>query len=115
LQSNCKECSEPYEPDLREIEWLKKSGIAPENYAGLSQGRGCSHCDDTGYSGELSVYELLEVTSELSESVMGSNTADFVRLATQVMQGKTMLSQALVKMQQGETSLSEVMRCAELT
>ena len=115
LRGVCKECSEPYEPDAQETEWLKNTGMVPKNYAGLSRGQGCSHCDDTGYSGERVVYELLEVTSELNESVMGSDIADFVRIATQVMQGKTMLSQALVKMQQGETSLAEVMRCAELT
>lgn len=115
LRQVCAHCAERYVPNPEEKQWLQRAGIAADQCDGVMQGRGCTHCHGSGYRGQLAVYELLEMRYELTDAAIGGNLAEVMRVAKQVMQGKTMLAQALTEMQQGKTSLSEVMRCAQLS
>ncbi len=62
LRRVCDSCSEPHNPTPQEIEWLEHEGIHRDRWGTMLHGRGCSHCNGTGYRGRLGVYEMLEMT-----------------------------------------------------
>ena len=109
LRTVCVSCSEPYTPKPQEAEWLRVEGVTPEQYSGLQHGRGCSHCNGTGYRGRTGVYEMLEMSREMVEAAH-DNATHFMQVATKHMRGKTILSRALEQMKQGRTTIAEVMR-----
>ena len=70
----CDHCQEEYQPDEQEKSWLTSMD---ENALSASflRGRGCHHCNNTGYSGRIGIYELLEM-DEAMIAAMRRNSAD---------------------------------------
>ncbi len=110
LRRVCESCSEAHLPTPQESEWLRVESVPPEQWAGLLHGRGCSHCNGTGYRGRLGVYEMLEMNREMVEAAGHDSATHFMQVAEKHMQGKTVLDHALQQMKQGHTTVAEVMR-----
>lgn len=110
LRRVCESCAEPYALSPQEYEWLEVEGMDPESCGGLKRGRGCSHCNGTGYHGRMGVYEMLEMGRELVEAAAHDSATHFIQVARDHMKGHTLLDHALVMMQQGRTTIDEVMR-----
>ena len=110
LRRVCESCSEAHIPSPQESVWLKSEKVPPEQWGGLLHGRGCSHCNGTGYRGRMGVYEMLEMGHEMIEAAAHESNTHFTQLAQQHMHGKTILDHALAEMKLGHTSVSEVMR-----
>jgi MSHA biogenesis protein MshE len=110
LRRVCESCGEKHIPSPQEGEWLKSEGVPPEQWGGLMHGRGCSHCNGTGYRGRMGVYELLEMNREMVEVAAHDNAAHFMQVAHQHMRGKTVMDHAMQEMKQGHTTVAEVMR-----
>jgi MSHA biogenesis protein MshE len=106
----CESCSEPHTPSVHEIEWLDNEGINSSNWGNLLQGRGCSHCNGSGYHGRMAVYEMLEMTQAIAEAAAHEKSTHFADVARAHLKGKTLLDYALSQMKLGVTSVSEVMR-----
>jgi len=85
-------------------------GVSPEQWGGLLQGRGCAHCNGTGYYGRTGVYEMLEMSGDLVEAATSDDVNHFMKIAHKHMRGQTLLDHALAEMKQGHTTVSEVMR-----
>lgn len=110
LRRICESCIEPHQPSTQEREWLRAEGVAEDTLAGLTHGRGCSHCNGTGYHGRMGVYEMLEMSKEMAEAAAHDSVNHFMQAAAQYMRGKTLLDHAFSQMLQGHTSVAEVMR-----
>jgi MSHA biogenesis protein MshE len=110
LRRVCESCSEQHIPTPQESEWLKSETVLPEQWSGLLHGRGCSHCNGTGYRGRMGVYEMLEMDGKMVEAASRDSTTDFMEVARAHLHGKTILFHALEEMKQGRTTVSEVMR-----
>ncbi|MBI3222440.1 MAG: Flp pilus assembly complex ATPase component TadA [Nitrosomonadales bacterium] len=110
LRCVCDSCSEKHIPSPQEVEWLNAEGVASEQYAGLLHGRGCSHCNGTGYRGRMGVYELLEMNREMVEAAAHESVNHFMQVARGHMQGKTILDNAIAQLCKGRTTVAEVMR-----
>ena len=110
LRRVCESCSETHNPTPQEAEWLAHEGLQREQWGTLLHGRGCTHCNGTGYNGRLGVYEMLEMTQLLVEAATHQDAAQFMQAAQAYMKGKTLLDRALEQMKLGRTSVSEVMR-----
>ena len=110
LRRVCESCSEAHVPTPQEGEWLKVEGVPPDQWGGLLHGRGCSHCNGTGYLGRMGVYEMLEMGRELVEAAGHDSASHFMDVARQHMLGKSILDHALAQMKQGGTTVAEVMR-----
>ena len=109
LRRVCESCSEPYSPTPQEIIWMEMEGLSPEQWNGLKNGRGCSHCNGTGYRGRMGVYEMLEMSRDMVEAAAHESATQFMHVARDHMHGKTMLNHALEEMKQGHTTVFEVM------
>lgn len=110
LRRVCESCAQPYVPTAQEVPWLQAQGVRPEYWGKLKQGRGCSHCNGTGYRGRTGVYEMLEINHAMIEAATHDSSSHFMLAAEQQLKGKTILSRALMQMVQGLTTVSEVMR-----
>jgi len=110
LRRVCGSCSEPHTPTPQEAEWLKAEGVPADELGGLLHGRGCSHCNGTGYRGRMGVYEMLEMGREMVEAAAHDSATHFMDVAHQSIRGKSILDHALREMKQGHTSVAEVMR-----
>ena len=105
----CSDCREPI--DVPE-QVLIELGVPPENCEGFQvmRGAGCRTCNNTGYKGRIAVYEIMVMTDELAEFVLnGASTLELKREA--IRQGmKTLRMSALTKLEEGRTSMEEVVR-----
>jgi MSHA biogenesis protein MshE len=106
----CESCSEPYSPNVQETEWLGNEGLNSGNWGNLLHGRGCSHCNGSGYHGRQAVYEMLEMTQAIADAAGHEKATHFTDVARAHLKGKTLLDYALKKMQAGVTTVAEVMR-----
>ena len=110
LRQICDSCQEKYQPTPQEVEWLEAEGLAAAELPELMHGRGCSHCNGTGYLGRMGIYEMLEMGREMVEAAAHDSVSHFMTVAAEHMRGKTLLDHALLKMRQGLTTVAEVMR-----
>ena len=105
----CESCAASYVPLPGESEWLAHAllqGGAPT----FRKGKGCSHCNGTGYAGRTGVYEMLEMTRPVVEAVHGEDPGVFIEAARSEIGGNTLTAHAAALAAAGKTSLQEAMR-----
>jgi general secretion pathway protein E len=105
-------------PDFSEtIDVLKRDGILRKSQTGLAgvrlyNGKGCTQCQGSGFTGRLGLFEIFEVDEDIRDLIMQRKPASFIR-STAIMKGmKTMFQDGLAKAFMGETTLEEVFRVA---
>ena len=77
----CESCTEPYKLLPGEHEWMSlEIGAEKVDSHKYIKGKGCSHCNGTGYLGRTGVYEMLEMTKAVVEAAPPGNTTVFRRL-----------------------------------
>lgn len=112
LRKICEGCCEPYEVEAQEREWLRiELGDKVDQFQYM-HGRGCSHCNNTGYQGRFGVFEMLEMTAPLVVAANSQDPAEFSRLAHIQMAGRTLQSHAVGHVVNGRTTVAEAMRIA---
>lgn len=109
VRLNCIECAETQEPSAQEQSWLAAMLEKDERLSPM-RGRGCSACNETGYSGRHGVYELLEMDAALTQSAIRSDPTTFAKLARERMKGNSIAHHVLELVRQGRTSLAEALR-----
>ena len=102
----CDKCKTDYDPDPV---MLKELGLT-ETKTRLQKGKGCEHCNHTGYKGRTALIELLSFTPVISAQVMKSiNAGDLKELAK--MEGMISLREIGVqKIINGVTTVEEIYR-----
>lgn len=72
----CPHCKESYEASAYESKIL--TGDA-NNKVYLHRGKGCGHCNNTGYLGRVGVYEIMEVTREHRDAINTTKDANILK------------------------------------
>ncbi len=108
----CEDCKQPHDIPAALRKRLKASGITLP--ARAWRGAGCPHCRNTGYSRRIGVFELMAVTTAAAELI--ATNAPTVQLHAQACRDGmvSMLDDGLAKVEQGITTIEEVLRIAEL-
>jgi MSHA biogenesis protein MshE len=106
----CESCTEPQELKPTEREWLKAELGDTVDSRKYMHGRGCMHCNGTGYLGRTGVYEMLEMTEALTDAVSRHDPAYFVKAAQAQMGGRTLRRHAVALAVSGKTTVAEAMR-----
>ena len=107
LRQNCPQCNEPVEIDA---ELLAESGITdPENYR-FHAGRGCPHCRQTGFKGRRAVAEVLRLTDEIREMIVGRASIRSLKEQAKREGTRFLRDVALQLVKEGHTTLQEVNR-----
>ncbi len=105
----CNECREELKVPPQT---LIDAGMAPDvaNKVQLFHGKGCGNCSETGYKGRIAIYEVMAIGEELKEFILnGASTAQIKREAMRLGM-KSMRQSSLSKLEEGLTTLEEVLR-----
>jgi type IV pilus assembly protein PilB len=104
----CPKCKEPDQPSAHE---MKSSGLTPEQIknATFMRGRGCNHCNHTGYRGRLGIFEMLKMTASMREMTFKREPTQTIRRMARLQGMRTLLEDGLNKATRGVTTLEEVL------
>ncbi len=105
----CPKCKELYTPTPSELQHFD---ITPEQaaHATFARGRGCTHCQHSGYRGRIAVFELMVMNSTLREMTFNREPTQNIRRQARLLGMKTLAEDALDKAMAGITTLAEVER-----
>ncbi|MEN9784253.1 MAG: hypothetical protein RJA24_1596 [Pseudomonadota bacterium] len=110
LRVICESCIEDYEPLPSEHEWLRSElGDSVDQYR-FKRGRGCSHCNGTGFVGRTGVYEMLEMTKSVVEAANQDDVQQFMKVARAQIGRETLRHRAAELAASGRTTPNEAMR-----
>jgi MSHA biogenesis protein MshE len=108
----CNSCKQPDPLTVDGREILKALiGKIDVNWK-FQKGAGCSHCNNTGYKGRVSVHELLEMNFTLANLLRSGNTALFTETALKQENFKPLAINMLDYLLNGVTTLEEMFRMA---
>ena len=110
LRVICENCAEPYRPTPQEVTWLRSELRQGDATPVFRSGRGCTHCNGTGYRGRTGIFEMLEMTGKVVEAANQDDPAVFVRAAREQMAGETLRRDAARLVFAGKTTPQEAMR-----
>jgi len=84
-------------------------GIAPVSAEKIKiyRGKGCEHCNNTGYKGRVAIYEVLDVSPAIKELILKHGSSDDIKRQAIKEGMKTLRMSALTKVALGETSIEE--------
>lgn len=109
----CIYCSEEQLVTDTEKNWIHSIAGEEEKSFGTvvyKKGRGCHRCNNTGYTGRIGVYELLEMNDTLSDALRDNDILSFTRYARVSKNFETLAMCALRLAKEGVTSLDEVFK-----
>ncbi len=107
VRRNCPVCSESYEPDEAFQRFI------PDELRAVAQfrkGTGCDTCAQTGFSGRVSVTEMLTVSENLRDAILEKLPT---RRLQDIAKGDGLLTlwdKGLRRVVQGETTIEEILR-----
>jgi type IV pilus assembly protein PilB len=114
VRTICQRCKQrEYPRDLV----MQEAGLTKEQIATgtFYRGKGCNHCNKSGYKGRLGVYELLNINSKVREMIFRSESTANIR-ALGIKQGMdTLYVDGIRKVLAGITTFEEVYRVAKRT
>jgi MSHA biogenesis protein MshE len=111
----CESCSIVYPPTPPEQAWLRAELGDFVEQAQFFHGRGCSHCNGTGFRGRTGVYELLEMTRAVTDAANHPDPSHFLKVAHAEMNGETLRRHGVQLAVQGRTTIGEAMRISNQT
>lgn len=102
----CSKCGEPYDPPPDEIQQFE---ITDDQLAAarFMRGKGCNHCQHTGFRGRKAVFELMLMNSVLREMTFRSEPTQNIRRQARLFGMKTLVEDAVDKALLGLTTLAE--------
>lgn len=107
----CPKCKEGYKASDYEKNML---GIDKEQDLIIHKGKGCNSCNNTGYSGRLGIYEIMEISREHRELIQKEANMDSIKELS-ISQGTKTLEMACGDLVlKGETTIEELMKVAFL-
>lgn len=106
----CPNCCEPYHltKEYAEQNNLPEEILAPD--AGVSHGRGCSRCSNTGYKGRTSIMEVLLISSTLREMILKSANAREIKEQALTEGFQDLRTNGFARVREGITTIEEVLR-----
>ena len=104
----CPYCRTPFEPTMEErVAYSAEMGDEPPT---LYRGTGCKLCANIGYRGRTGLFEFLVMNEEIRRAMLTKVSADDIK-AEAIEQGMvTMQRDGMLKVREGITSASEVLR-----
>lgn len=85
-------------------------GFNPMEEVEIYEPVGCEHCNDTGFYGRTGIYEMMPVTSTLRNAIAARMSTDEIREVAVKEGMKTLHSEAVRLVLEGETSYHEMIR-----
>ena len=108
LRRICTNCKVPYMPTPAEARLL---GLTPEYLENhqFYKGKGCPKCGQTGYKGRIGIYEIFEISDEISRLIFANEPSTVIREAARRAGMRSLRDDAMRKAEAGITTLEEVL------
>ncbi|MEK6550532.1 MAG: ATPase, T2SS/T4P/T4SS family [Pseudomonadota bacterium] len=107
----CESCSEPYAPPPPLLAVVRaEMGAEAAGKLTFRRGRGCTHCNGTGYHGRIGVFEYLEMDADLVDVLHTGDPVKFSQLARQQKGFRSLRQAAIDLAAQGQTTMDQVVR-----
>jgi len=105
----CPNCKEKIKVDPR---LLEEAGISKDSFPDgiVYKGKGCSHCNQTGYKGRVGLYEVMPISSEIRNMILKGASSDEIGKKAIKDGMKTLRDDGIEKIKQGVTTVEELMR-----
>ncbi len=109
----CAFCRGPYSPSPAVLKEMKLSSA---DLAGLkiSEVRGCEKCSNTGYWGRTGIFEFLRITDDIQRLILGKKDSNLIKEAARKNGLRTLREDGWLKVKQGITTISEVLRVTQV-
>ncbi|MBV8803150.1 MAG: Flp pilus assembly complex ATPase component TadA, partial [Gammaproteobacteria bacterium] len=106
----CQNCIVDTNPTPQQQIWL--SSIEGFHYSGqiFKKGMGCTYCHNTGYKGQIGIFEMLELNTGLGNALRNNDTAAFIRIAKTDTHFKSLILSGLELVVNGTTTIDEIIR-----
>ncbi len=113
VRKNCEHCKSQHILDQSELSWL--THIAGKNLSEHTfyKGIGCQRCQQTGMTGRVGVFELLEIDDDMAQAMRKDAPDDFIQAAKNSDGFEPLAKAALQFALDGVIPVSEVLRLAE--
>jgi type IV pilus assembly protein PilB len=108
LRRICPSCKTHYAPTPDELSFYSANGGS--STTDFWYGPGCNYCGGTGYLDRVGVYELLRMTPEIKRLIVERASQDDLRDQAQAQGMRTLCDEAIKLVDQGSTTISEVVR-----
>ena len=112
VRRNCPECAVTYEPAPEEMEFYHAIG---GQGAVFHRGNGCAFCAHTGFHGRIGVFEVLRMTDGIKRLLLRNASPEVLRTMATAEGMTTLRSSGLAKIEEGLTTIAEVMRSVHLS
>ncbi len=108
----CTKCKQRYKPGKTV---LQGAGITPAMAEGAEfvRGKGCGHCQKSGYRGRIGIYELMVMTPRIRQLAFESASTQEIRKAAVDEGMVTLYGDGIKKALAGVTTIEEVFRVAK--
>lgn len=117
IRKNCDFCIESYNIRAKELtkygfseDLLKKYIQDLDGDINLKRGKGCSHCNNTGYLGRTLIVEVLEIDAEVADLIVQGATPLAIQKKAVENGMRLMKEDGLIKVLKGITTPEEVKR-----
>ena len=110
VRRTCKQCAEPYAPDLGLVRAEFGVSEAEAAKARFMKGRGCEACRHTGYRGRVAIYEMMSFTERIKQMTVERATALEIKQEALRLGMKTLRQSGWQRVAMGETTPEEVLR-----
>ncbi len=108
VRAICTNCREPYKPTDREVKMLGQfAKTMPE---AMYHGAGCDKCGRSGYKGRKGIFEIFKVDDTIQRLIFDHAPATLLRQRAREMGMRTLREDGMLKVANGMTSLSEILR-----
>lgn len=115
IRTLCSNCKTKVKATETELEFLKRQygeefidelGFSEDIY--LHKAKGCSECDDTGYSGRTGVHELLTMTPQLRQLIFKNASIPAMKSLAMQEGMRTLTQDAVLKVLAGDADIAQI-------
>ncbi len=107
VRTICPDCKEEYTPAPSE---MAEIGLDPKTVKKLWRGKGCEHCQNTGYQGRMGIFELMLVDENIRQLILANADSNTIKNKAREQGMVTLREDGAAKVLAGITTLSEVSR-----
>jgi general secretion pathway protein E len=110
VRTICPRCEEDYSPTLEELRGI---GLDPAKVKTLKRGKGCTHCQQSGYRGRTGIYELMLIDDEVRKLILQNVDSGTLKNKAREKGMITLLDDGADKVLNGITTCEEISRVTQ--
>jgi general secretion pathway protein E len=112
VRTACSYCRVPYSPDPAVLQELKVDGVQLDK-GKVFDVQGCPQCGHTGYWGRVGIFELLKVTDDIQKLILEKKDSNVIKDRARKQGMKTLREDGWLKVKEGITTVSEIIRVTQ--